>query len=209
MGETKYREIYIFFVVTIVSIYISLFIVTNKLYGELNTVKQIITNTTPIKNEYLDGHSVESSMICDLKFDNIKDNIIDKVFTTLSKGCSKEFLPKISIYTLYLYMAGSYYNVNPSLLADIMILESRCNNNAINKDSGAFGLMQIHPVHNVYLYSNDFENILKGSEILRDCYNRYGTVVGALECYGRGFYSEDRIVYAGTKLLSAKYKNID
>lgn len=192
------------FMILVISALISLLIVANKLRADIKTFERTVGAMILYKNRQSDEYDTAK-----LNYYNIDIRKDDNVFLILKKGCKKEFLPKIGIYTLYIHIAGSFYNVNPNLLADIMVLESKCDNIAINKNSRAFGLMQIHPVHNISLYSNDFENILKGGEILRECFDKYKSVVGALECYGRGKYEEDKIVYDGTKLLSGKYKTIE
>jgi len=162
-----------------------------------------ITNNS--NNVIVEKKEIKHNIEISHKLLPIERSKLEYISNFLKSKCNKKFLAKRNILSYYLYEAGKIFDINPMLLAEIMILESRCDSFAVNETSGAKGLMQIHPYHNTLLYTNDFENIIKGAEILANCISIGECFECALECYGKGTYDNSEIVYLGTKLLGHKY----
>jgi hypothetical protein len=139
-----------------------------------------------------------------------KNYVKQQELTNLLKTkCPSPFNKKASILAYYFIEAGRIYDINPNLLVDVMLVESNCNVYARNESSGAFGLMQIHPQHSVFLYQTDFENILKGADILSECIKMYkNNLKDSLECYGRGVHNSTEYIYANLYKIQ-NYKRFD
>ena len=189
-------------ILSIIIAIVILFIIINVLL-----LKFVLTTNNKIEHNYYSQHEYCTPNITINMLSQNSIVYIQQLNKFIKQRCPKPFINKSNILAYYFYMAGLINNVNPSLLIEIMLIESNCNIYAINDKSGAYGLMQIHPVHNNFLYQNDFENIMKGAQILSDCFDIYKSIEGALECYGKGNFDKEDIKYIGTLKLSDKYKN--
>ena len=103
----------------------------------------------------------------------------------LQKNCSKspDVKTKVPVIKAYVMYASDLFDIRPQLIAEILVAESTCDSKAKNND-GSKGLMQVHPVHKPDVFTNDFENIIKGVAILKDCLDKWGNIeTKALACY--------------------------
>lgn len=92
-------------------------------------------------------------------------------------------------WTSYINQAASRYNLDPSLLHNVIMAESGGNPQA-RSPAGALGLMQLMPstasglgVKNPF---DPYQNIMGGAKYLSDQIKRFGSVESALAAYNAG-----------------------
>ena len=144
---------------------------------------------------------------------NTKAKNIVELFTRVNPKLSTK---TANNYADIIFQAGEKFNVDPYIIAAIIVHESTVNNKAVSK-GGDYGLMQIrYKVHakaikerfpKVKKASGLFNakvNIFFGTEIFSDCYKKKKNVYDALKCYSAGNTQLANKVTNTIKKLQAK-----
>lgn len=131
---------------------------------------------------------------------------VEKIVTPPTIALGYEYIDNIPLnYELQdtLHIACDDFNVDYRLVLGLIEHESSFNTQAVNKNSGCYGLMQLNPKY----FPKDLDahgNIIYGVEYLSQCINRYdGNISAGLRAYNRG-YDDGKRGYSNTVLKYAR-----